>query len=137
MIWQVYLFITVLTWGGYSILFKFALGKTDFMSLMFIVGLTQFLITSPFVIWRGINYSIEGVGISILLGVFTLLGGWSFLSALALGVPVSVATPIYGVGVLLLSVAAGFFLKEPMSLKLFVGIFFGALSIVILTKKGG
>lgn len=140
MTWYFYLLFTVLAWGGYNILYRFATDRIDFAILLMLVGAVHAITAVPWVIInytkkQEILYTAEGIGIAVLMGILMTLGGITFSCTFKLGVPVSVATPTYSVGVMLLSVIVGVFLGELMTLTWFMGIVSGVISVILLTTK--
>ncbi|TSC94889.1 MAG: hypothetical protein Athens101428_95 [Candidatus Berkelbacteria bacterium Athens1014_28] len=140
MTWQIYLFLTILFWGGYNISYRFTTNKIDFALLLFIVGIVHALTAIPWAVSgymkKGfILHSDSGISIAILMGVFMTLGGIAFTRAFSLGIPVSVATPGYSVGVILLSAITGIVLGESLTLQWVVGMIMGIVSVYLLTIK--
>lgn len=140
MTWHIYLFLTILFWGGYNILYRFTDGKIDFALLLCVIGITHAISAIP---WMAHNYSkdemilwsLNGVGVAVLMGILLTFGGITFTKAFTSGIPVSVATPAYSVGVMLLSAVVGVMLGEEVTLKWVAGMIFGAGSIFLLTTK--
>jgi drug/metabolite transporter (DMT)-like permease len=141
MSWYICLAVSVLAWGGYNVLFKFATNKLDFFLALSIIGTTHVLTALPWVVGKYlksgmIRYSVHGIELSILMGVLLTIGGWAYASVYESGAPASIVTPIYGVGVLLLGIVIGvLFLGEPVTPKRALGFLCGIISIVILTSE--
>ncbi len=134
------LFLTILLWGSYNLFFKtIGTGTNYFLSLM-IAGLSMSALFLPFVLTAAANsklmFDSKGIILPIIMGL--LLGGGSvtFYYAIKFGTNLSIAIPIYTVGALLLGVAGGIFIfNEILTLKATCGIFFGIISIWLLTWK--
>lgn len=140
MAWKIYLFFTVLFWGGYNILYRFAVSKIDYALLLCIIGIVHAVTAVPWVAYNYFNNKTilclsEGVLIAVIMGILLTLGGITFTRAFSMGIPVSVATPAYSIGVMVLSALAGIILGEAITLKWFFGMLFGAGSILLLTIK--
>lgn len=141
MMWQAYLVLTIVAWGGYNILFKFATNRIDFFLSFVIIGTVHALTALPWVIAACLktgtfSYSMKGIWVSVLMGFLLTIGGWAFFWAFKLGAPVVVATPVYGIGVLLLGALVGvLFVGEVITIRWVIGMVLGITSVLLLTTK--
>lgn len=140
MIWLLFLGLTVIAWTVNDIFFKLLGSQINYFLALFIMALSQLLITVPFLIYAmsagELNYSTKGYYISILIGVLSVVGAISFFYTFKLGAPLSVAMSVYGIGSILVGALAGaIFFKEAITPMILAGMILGSISIILLTAK--
>ena len=141
MTWHIWLVLTILTWGSYNVFFKFAMNKIAAALLLSFAGLAHALtafiwLTVVLLKNKTINYSIEGISLSIIMGILMTLGGITFFNTFEMEAPVSIALPAYNVGVVFLSAIVGVLIYgEAVTLRWSIGMLFGIVSFYLLTHK--
>jgi uncharacterized membrane protein len=141
MLWLLFLFLTTLSWGIYDIFFKGLETRINYFLALAIIGLCQFLIAIPFLIFyylKGelIFPNIKSYGLVIVMGVLLGLGTIFFFYTFKFGALASIAIPVYSIGVAFVGALGGILIfKETLNLKMAIGFFLGAVSIILLTAK--
>lgn len=140
MLWLLFLGLTILAWTSYDVLFKFLGNEINYFLALFIISLGQLLVAVPFLIYvfftGGVNSSIRGYYISVLMGVLLAAGTIFFFYTFKFGAPLSVAMSVYGIGSIIVGALAGVLIfKETVSLTVLAGMILGTISIVLLTAK--
>lgn len=140
MLWLIFLGLAILAWTSYDIFFKVIGNEMNYFLALSIISICQLLVAVPFLTHAfyagGLNYSVKGCYISLLMGVLLAAGTIFFFYAFKFGTSISVAMPVYGISSIIIGVLAGaLFFKETISPMALVGLGLGAISIILLTAK--
>lgn len=140
MTWKIFLFLTTIMWGPYNLFFKEMKNNISYFFALLIIGLMQIIVALPFVFHSYLNndlyYSAKGLLMSAAAGSLLGLGTIFFFYTFKFGAAASIAIPAYGIGALIIGVLGGIVLfNEQISFKIVIGILFGIISIILLTKQ--
>ncbi|MBN1435464.1 MAG: EamA family transporter [Sedimentisphaerales bacterium] len=135
--WRILAAVTVLCWGTYNVILKAVSSRVSWqMSMMwFIIGYA--LVIAVFVgvncIGREFRWFQPMSLVPLSAGVLCAIGAITFFKAIPTA-PGSLLMPIIGLYVLTASIGCLVFLKEPITLRVVLGISFATAAILLLSK---
>ena len=140
MIWEIFLLVTILSWGAYNLFFKVIEPSMNYFLVLAIIGLTQAILCLPFLIYyKNINEIIisqKGFLLSVIMGILLGIGTIAFFYTFKMGANTSVAIPVYTIGALIIGFLGGILLfNESVSIKPLIGLLLGLISIIFLNLK--
>ena len=124
----------MLSFGLVGIIYKIALSRIDYISLVFFVYLFSTILTA--VIWftsADKKITTSGLLLTFLASVLAVVGMLSYAYALKYG-KVVIVVPIRNLALLITVVLAVTILKEELSFEKVVGIVLAVISLVLLSK---
>jgi drug/metabolite transporter (DMT)-like permease len=140
MLWLLFVFLTILTWGSYNVLLKLAEPHISQSWALFLIGAVQ-VVVGAFFIWyqRSTDealLTVKGATIAVIAGLVFAMGMIFFLYAFKFKAPASVAIALYTIGALLIGMISGpLVFHEVLSPRILTGIGFALVSIALLTLK--
>jgi transporter family protein len=135
--WRMLTAITVVCWGGYSLILKKASGQIAWQASMFLFVL-------GYAILVGLYYLLDSGGTfptllqkksiwPFLAGILCAVGGVTFFRAIAMA-PGSVFLPLVSLSMIISGIGCLIFFREPVTTRLVVGTIFAAIAVVLLAK---
>jgi len=124
----------MLPFGLVGIVYKIALSRIDYISLVFFVYLFSTILTT--VIWftsADKKITTSGLLLTFLASVLAVVGMLSYAYALKYG-KVVIVVPIRNLALLITVVLAVTILKEELSFEKVVGIVLAVISLILLSK---
>lgn len=137
--WLIPTLLSLLLFGLWGIVIKYATGKLDAVSISFFNTLTSLIVIAAIFgyFWFSktqLSLTREGIYIALLAGVIAILAVLFEAMAYKLG-NLAMIGPFIAVGVAVMTVAAGVILfKEALTLKAIMGIIFALISIFLLSS---
>ena len=137
--WLIPTLFSMLLFGAWGIVVKYASGKLDTVSLSFFNTVSSLVVISAVFAYfwfskTTISITNEGIYISLVAGVIAVLAVLSEATAYKLG-SISVLAPMIAVGVAVITVAGGLVLfKEPITIKSGIGIILAIAAIYLLSS---
>lgn len=124
----------MLSFGLVGIVYKIALSRIDYISLVFFVYLFSTILTA--VIWftsADKKITTSGLLLTFLASVLAVVGMLSYVYALKYG-KVVIVVPIRNLALLITVVLAVTILKEELSFEKVMGIVLAVISLILLSK---
>jgi bacterial/archaeal transporter family protein len=133
--WLHFSLLALITWGFWGFFPKLAVKYIDPKSAVFYEVLGAVLVGLLALALLGFKVQYNGYGVlfAILTGVAALLGGLFYLYALSKGGSVSVVVVLTALYPLITIALASIILKEPVSIKQGVGMFFALAAIILMS----
>lgn len=123
--WRILIAITVLSWGGYNVLLKWAGNQLAWQASMLLFVVSYSLIVGAYCLLQGQVVAADVIGrkatAPLLAGVLCAVGAITFFRALPMA-PGSLVIPLVGLYTSLSAVGCLFLFHEPISLRVVVGI---------------
>lgn len=131
--WTLPAFIAFVTWGLWALLPKITTSLIDPRSVLFFQALGAFLTALVVLATLGFKPMVEAraVSLALLTGALGMAGGLAYLYAISRG-PATLVAVVTALYPLLTVVLATIFLGESVSLKQWLGIGLGLVSIVLI-----
>lgn len=131
--WTLPAFIAFVTWGLWALLPKITTGLIDPRSVLFFQALGAFLTALVVLATLGFKPMVEAraISLALLTGALGMAGGLAYLYAISRG-PATLVAVVTALYPLLTVVLATIFLGESVSLKQWLGIGLGLVSIVLI-----
>lgn len=135
-----FIFLGAVTYVAHSVLIKFASGKIDPYLGMLCYALGTVIIAIPALIgWKFYGtseFSMRGIASFLAAGSLLVVGTSAIFLAFDRGVPFSIGTPVVNISVVMGGIIFGYFLfGENISLMRLLGVCFGIVSIILLTRS--
>lgn len=135
--WRVLIAITVLSWGGYNVLLKWAGDQLAWQASMLLFVVAYSLVVGGYCAVQGQMVYTDIVGrksaVPICAGVLCAVGAITFFKAIPL-VPGSVLMPLVGLYTLVSAMGCLFLFQEPLSFRLVAGILCAVAAVVLLGR---
>ena len=137
--WLLPTIFSILLFGAWGIVVKYASGKLDTVSLSFFNTASSLVVISAVFAYfwfskSTISLTQEGIYISLVAGIIAVLAVLSEATAYKLG-NISILAPMIAVGVAAVTVAGGLLLfKEPVTPKIVIGITMAIAAIYLLSS---
>ena len=135
--WRVMVAITIVTWGGYNVMLKAAAGRIAWQVSMLLFVLSYSVLVGGFCLLQN---GVFRAGLMpraalwpILAGVLCGIGAITYFKGIA-AAPGSVFLPLVSLATLVSAVGCLIFLREPVSLRIVLGIAFAVVAIVLLAQ---
>ena len=136
--WRVLIAITIITWGGYNVLLKWAGDKMEFhVSMLLFVVSYSVLIGGYCLLHGGITASDflnRRALIPLAAGILCAVGAVTFFKALP-ETPGTLLMPLVSLYTVVAAVACIFVFKEPVNLRIIVGILCAAAATILIGMK--
>lgn len=136
--WRTLTAITVLSWGGYNALLKWAGGKIAWQTSMFLFVASYAAIVGAYCLCQGGLTAGDLFGkkaiAPLIAGALCAVGAITFFKALP-SAPGSLLMPLISLYTVVAAVACLFLFKEPVTPRLIVGILCAAAAGVLLGIK--
>lgn len=131
--WTLPAFIAFATWGLWALLPKITTGLIDPRSVLFYQALGAFLTALAVLATIGFRPMVDAraVPLALLTGALGMAGGLAYLYAISRG-PASLVVVVTALYPLLTVALAYFFLGEHVSLRQWVGIGLGLVSLALI-----
>lgn len=135
--WRLLVAFTIISWGTYNVVLKRISGKIPWqLSMLFFVAGYSLVA----VVYVSLNFSELRHGffrpvnsMALAAGVLCGFGAVTFFKAIPTA-PGSILMPLVGLYVLVAAIGCLFVMKEPVSPRILLGIFFAVISIMLLGK---
>jgi bacterial/archaeal transporter family protein len=137
--WILPTILSILLFGSWGIVIKYASGKIDTVSLSFFNTISSLVIIAVVFAYFWMSKSTlqitqEGIYISLAAGVIAVLAVLSEATAYKMG-SISILAPMIAVGVAVITVLGGIFIfKEAITPKIAAGLFLSIIAIYLLSS---
>jgi drug/metabolite transporter (DMT)-like permease len=135
--WRILAAITVVCWGTYNIGLKWVSSRLDWRISMFWFVMGYALLVGGFCLMNLFGQKVKFLELSAIwplaCGVLCGIGAITFFKAIPLA-PGSLLMPIVGLFVLVSSLGCLIFFKEPITLRVVMGIILATAAIILLSK---
>ena len=133
--WRLLTLITILTWGGYSVLLKWAGGKIAWQASMFLFVLSYAVTVGLYCLlqksFTASDLLCGKAGAPLLAGVLCALGAITFFKALP-SAPGSLFIPLVSLYTVVAAATCLFLFKEPVTPRLIIGMLCAAAAGILL-----
>jgi bacterial/archaeal transporter family protein len=135
--WRVLILLTVLSWGGYNVLLKWAGDQLAWQASMLLFVVAYALVVGVYSIVYG-HLSLAHVmgkqaAAPLLAGVLCALGAITFFKAIPMASG-SVLMPLVGLYPIVTAIGCIVLLREPVSLRLGIGMLCAGAAVVLLGR---
>lgn len=131
--WKFLVLFYIIAFGLWGFLLKVVIGKIGWKTTLFYVWIALSLINFIFVL-RYVDFGITRFHLlAFLAGIIASVGTIAFYKALSLA-PASLIIPLSAQYILVTTFLCILLLKEPISLRLILGIIFSIIAIVLLSR---
>lgn len=135
--WRVLILITVLSWGGYNVLLKWAGGQLAWQASMLLFVVAYSVAVGAYCAWDGqwtpAELATRKSLVPMLAGAMCAVGAVTFFKALPMASG-SLLLPLVGLYPIVAAVGCLVLLQEPVSLRLVAGLFCAAAAVVLLGR---
>jgi drug/metabolite transporter (DMT)-like permease len=135
--WKILIAITVLSWGGYNVLLKWAGGQIAWQASMLLFVIAYSIIVGAYCILEGRLIGADLMGrksiLPLLAGTLCALGAITFFKALPMA-PGSLLMPLVGLYTFVSAIGCLFLFHEPISLRVVAGMLCAAGAVVLLGR---
>ncbi len=130
----VFAVISMVTFGLVGIIYKIAIDRIDFISLVFFVYLFSTILMG--LIWLTIpvkHVTLDGIKLSLLSSILAVVGMLSYIYALKVG-EVSTVAPIRNLALVVTVILAIYVLNERLTVEKTLGVLFAILALILLSR---
>jgi bacterial/archaeal transporter family protein len=137
--WLIPTILSILLFGSWGVVVKYAGGKLDTVSFSFFNTLSSLVVIGAVFAYfwfskSTISITQEGIYISLVAGIIAVLAVLSEATAYKMG-SISILAPMIAVGVAVITVAGGLILfKETLTPKIAIGIAMAIVAIYLLSS---
>lgn len=135
--WRLLVGITVVTWGGYNLALKMVAPHIDWRISMFLFVLSYAVVVGVYCLLQTrltpqalLQKPAWG---ALLAGVLCGVGAVTYFKAIP-HAPGSIVFPLVGLATLVSAIGCLVFLREPINVRIVLGMVFAGAAIVLLTK---
>jgi bacterial/archaeal transporter family protein len=135
--WRILIAITVLSWGGYNVLLKGVGERIAWQSSMLLFVISYALAVGLYCAWQGrltgADFTEKKAFLPLLAGVLCAVGAVAFFRAIPKA-PGSLLMPLVGLYPVVAALGCIVFFKEPVSLRVVLGILCAAAAAFLLGR---
>ena len=135
--WKILVAITVISWGSYNVLLKWAGNQIAWQASMLLFVIAYSLIVGAYCVFQGQLTYADLVGkksaVPLFAGVLCAVGAIAFFKAIPMA-PGSLLIPLVGLYTLVSAIGCLFLFQEPISLRVVVGILCAGTAVVLLGR---
>lgn len=135
--WRILIAITVLSWGGYNVMLKWAGDRLAWQASMLLFVIAYSLMVGAYCAFQGslsyADFTLKKSALPLFAGVLCAVGAIAFFKALPLA-PGSVLMPLVGLYTSAAAIGCLFLFHEPISLRVVAGMLCAAAAVVLLGR---
>jgi bacterial/archaeal transporter family protein len=135
--WRILVAITVLSWGSYNVLLKWAGNQIAWQASMLLFVVAYCLVVGAYCLFQGQLAYPDLVGkksvVPLVAGVLCAVGAITFFKAVPMA-PGSLLMPLVGLYTLVSAIGCLFLFHEPISLRVVTGILCAGMAVVLLGR---
>ncbi len=130
----IFAIVSMVAFGLVGVVYKIAMDRIDFMSLVFFVYLFSTILMG--LIWLTTPskcITMDGIGLSFLSSILAVIGMLSYIYALKVG-EVSTVAPIRNLALVITVILAIYILNEKLTIEKALGVLFAILALILLSR---
>lgn len=135
--WKMLIAITVLCWGAYSVMLKYAADRVPWQVSLLTFVLSYSVIVATYSLWQMKGQSLEilkpALAWPLLAGLLCGLGGITYFKALPLA-PGGLIMPLMGLFIPVAALGCILLFHEHLGVREVIGLLCGVASIVLLAR---